>query len=54
MHFMGKGQWFEVMPTLKQSHQNVAFAGEHLADWQGFMEGAIQSGEDAVDEILTM
>ncbi|MBK7812772.1 MAG: NAD(P)/FAD-dependent oxidoreductase [Saprospiraceae bacterium] len=52
--FYGKGQWFEVMPTLKQSHQNVAFAGEHLADWQGFMEGAIQSGEDAVDEILTM
>jgi monoamine oxidase len=26
---------------------NVLFAGEHLADWQGFMEGAIVTGEQA-------
>jgi monoamine oxidase len=45
--FYGKGQWFEVMPELKKPFQNVYFAGEHLADWQGFMEGAINSGEDA-------
>ena len=50
--FYGKSQWFEVMPTLKKSHENVFFAGEHLADWQGFMEGAINSGEEAVDLIM--
>ncbi|MCC6816907.1 MAG: FAD-dependent oxidoreductase [Saprospiraceae bacterium] len=50
--FYGKNQWFELMPTLKQSFQNIYFAGEHLADWQGFMEGAINSGEEAADQIL--
>ncbi len=50
--FYGKGQWFGVMPKLRESHMHVHFAGEHLADWQGFMEGAINSGEDAVAEIL--
>jgi hypothetical protein len=25
----------------------VLFAGEHLADWQGFMEGAVVTGEEA-------
>ncbi len=50
--FYGKSQWFEVMPELKKPHLNCHFAGEHIADWQGFMEGAINSGEDAVDELL--
>ncbi|RYY60040.1 MAG: hypothetical protein EOO05_11305, partial [Chitinophagaceae bacterium] len=27
------------------------FAGEHLADWQGFMEGAINTGEDAAGKV---
>lgn len=45
--FYGKSQWFEVMPILKEPFENVYFAGEHLADWQGFMEGAINSGEEA-------
>ena len=49
--FYGKGQWFEVMPELKKTFQNVHFAGEHLADWQGFMEGAINSGEEVADNI---
>jgi monoamine oxidase len=48
----GKSQWFNVMPVLKQAHMHVHFAGEHLADWQGFMEGAINSGESAVEEIM--
>ena len=47
----GKGQWYTVMPALKQRFQRVHFAGEHLADWQGFMEGAINSGEEAADEV---
>lgn len=48
----GKKQWFEVMPVLKEKFMNTHFAGEHLADWQGFMEGAINSGEDAASAIL--
>ncbi|MCX7877707.1 MAG: FAD-dependent oxidoreductase [Ignavibacteria bacterium] len=48
----GRGQWFTVMPVLKKRFMNTFFAGEHLADWQGFMEGAIVSGEEAADEIL--
>lgn len=47
----GKGQWFRVMPILKRSHIHTHFAGEHLADWQGFMEGAINTGEDAAGRI---
>jgi monoamine oxidase len=50
--FYGKGQWFDVMPVLKQPFMYTHFAGEHLADWQGFMEGAIQSGLDAVTQML--
>lgn len=50
--FYGKGQWFDVMPEIKKPFQNVYFAGEHLADWQGFMEGAINSGEEAAEIIL--
>ncbi len=41
------GQWFELRPLLQQPHGKVLFAGEHLADWQGFMEGAVATGEEA-------
>ena len=47
----GKDQWFRVMPVLKRSHIHTHFAGEHLADWQGFMEGAINTGEEAAVRI---
>ena len=47
----GKGQWFRIMPILKRSHIHTHFAGEHLADWQGFMEGAINTGEEAAAKI---
>ncbi|HQV54590.1 MAG: FAD-dependent oxidoreductase [Chitinophagaceae bacterium] len=47
----GRGQWFRVMPILKRSHIHTHFAGEHLADWQGFMEGAINTGEEAAAKI---
>lgn len=45
------GQWFGVQPELKKPFLNVYFAGEHLADWQGFMEGAIESGTAAAGTI---
>lgn len=48
----GKGQWFGLMPQLKTPVKNIYFAGEHLADWQGFMEGAINTGEEAASSII--
>lgn len=46
------GQWFSVRPILQKPHGKVLFAGEHLADWQGFMEGAVNTGEAAADALL--
>lgn len=48
----GVGQWYTLMPVLKKKFKDTYFAGEHLADWQGFMEGAIVTGEEAADAIL--
>lgn len=48
----GVGQWFDLMPVLQKPFKRVYFAGEHLAEWQGFMEGAINSGEEAAEKIL--
>jgi monoamine oxidase len=45
--FYRPGQWFTLRPILQQPHGKVVFAGEHLADWQGFMEGAVVTGEAA-------
>jgi monoamine oxidase len=41
------GQWFTVRRELQKPYGEVFFAGEHLADWQGFMEGAVVTGEEA-------
>ncbi|MBA2378017.1 MAG: FAD-dependent oxidoreductase [Blastocatellia bacterium] len=46
------GQWFGIRPILQRPHQKVLFAGEHLADWQGFMEGAIETGESAAASLI--
>ena len=48
----GIGQWYDVMPVLQKPYLHTHFSGEHIADWQGFMEGAIVSGEDAAGAIL--
>lgn len=48
----GPGQWYELRPLLQEPHGKVLFAGEHLADWQGFMEGAIETGEAAAASLL--
>src|ERR1700690_4377978 len=45
--FYRPGQWFSVRPTLARPHRRVSFAGEHLSEtWQGFMEGAVETGEE--------
>jgi monoamine oxidase len=46
------GQWFGIRPILARPHGKVLFAGEHLADWQGFMEGAIETGEAAAAMLI--
>lgn len=46
------GQWFGLRPILQRPHGKVLFAGEHLADWQGFMEGAIETGEAAAKSLI--
>jgi monoamine oxidase len=46
------GQWFGIRPVLARPHGKVLFAGEHIADWQGFMEGAINTGEAAADALI--
>lgn len=46
------GQW-RLQNVLAASHGKVLFAGEHLdADWQGFMEGAVSTGEEAANHLL--
>lgn len=46
------GQWFGIKPVIARPHGKVLFAGEHIADWQGFMEGAIETGEAAADSLI--
>ena len=49
----GVGQWFSILPVLQRSFMRTHFAGEHLSDaWQGFMEGAIETGEAAAKKIV--
>jgi len=46
------GQWFGIRPILQRPLGKVLFAGEHIADWQGFMEGAIETGEAAAEALI--
>ncbi len=48
----GPGQWYGLRPILSKPFLHTHFAGEHLAEWQGFMEGAINTGEDAAKKII--
>ncbi len=48
----GPGEWFTLRPILARPHLKVLFAGEHIADWQGFMEGAVESGEAAAEMLI--
>lgn len=49
--FYRPGQWFTIRPILQRPHKKVSFAGEHIADEQGFMEGAVVTGKDAADNL---
>jgi len=45
------GQWFGIRAILQEPHLRVYFAGEHLADEQGFMEGAVVTGLEAAENV---
>lgn len=47
------GQMTSMMPDISRPEGRVHFAGEHTSGWTGWMEGAIESGERAANEILT-
>jgi monoamine oxidase len=49
--FYRPGQWFTIRPILQRPHRRVLFAGEHLAEDQGFMEGAVKTGEAAANSL---
>jgi monoamine oxidase len=49
--FYRPGQWFGIRAILQEPHMRVYFAGEHLADEQGFMEGAVVTGKEAAESV---
>lgn len=49
----GVNQWHRLRPILSEPFLHTHFAGEHLADWQGFMEGALVTGEEAANQITS-
>ena len=51
--FYRPGQWFPIRDVLGKNHGSVYFAGEHIADEQGFMDGAVDSGQDAATQVTT-
>jgi monoamine oxidase len=46
----GRNQWSGLQEALQKPFRHLHFAGEHLAEWQGFMEGALQTGIDAAKQ----
>ena len=52
--FYRPGQWFGIRDALKEPFGRVFFAGEHIADWQGFMEGAVATGRDAAEVVAKL
>ncbi|HEY0701925.1 MAG TPA: NAD(P)/FAD-dependent oxidoreductase [Candidatus Acidoferrales bacterium] len=49
--FYRPGQWFPVRTELAKHHKSIYFAGEHIADEQGFMDGAVDTGQIAARDI---
>lgn len=49
--FFAPGQMTSVRPVIAQPFGRIHFAGEHTAVWQGYMNGAVESGVRAAGEI---
>ena len=50
--FYRRGQWFTVREILARPFKKVHFAGEHIAEEQGFMEGAVDTGQAAARIVI--
>jgi monoamine oxidase len=50
--FYRPGQWFTVREELARPFKRVHFAGEHIADEQGFMDGAVDTGQAAARKVM--
>src|SRR6185503_7423099 len=48
------GQMTSMAPTIASPEGRIHFAGEHTSTWPGWMEGALQSGERAAHEVMSM
>jgi monoamine oxidase len=46
------GQWFGIREIIAKPFLKTVFAGEHIAEWQGFMEGALKTGKDAAEALV--
>lgn len=49
--YFAPGDMFGIRATLRTPVDRIHFAGEHTADWQGYMNGAVESGVRAAIEI---
>lgn len=49
--FFAPGQMIGIRDLLRVPVDRIHFAGEHTADWQGYMNGAVESGVRASGEI---
>lgn len=45
------GQITEFWEVLRKPHRRIWLAGEHVATWTGYLEGAVESGERVAEEI---
>jgi monoamine oxidase len=45
--FYRAGQWFAMRAELRKLFKRVFFAGEHIADWESSVEGAVVTGKAA-------
>jgi monoamine oxidase len=48
------GQMSSFMPEIAKPEGRVHFAGEHTSTWMGWMQGALESGERAAAEVLSI
>jgi monoamine oxidase len=46
------GQWFGIRAILQEPHLRVYFEGEHLADEQVFMDGAVVTDQNTAQSVL--
>jgi monoamine oxidase len=45
------GQMATLLPIAQQPEGRIHFAGEHTSAWHGWMNGALESGNRAAEEI---